>query len=497
MDDGVAGAGASADLADGTGRPVMARASRALGWSLLNTAVSRLGTLGIGIALARMLGPAEFGTFAVATVALLAVLSFNELGVSLAIVRWPVDPAVIAPTVTTISLVTSAGIAVAGIAVAPSFATAMGAPEATVVVQVMMASVLINGLVATPAALLQRYFQQSRRMVIDQVNVWLGAVTSIVLAALGMGAMSLAIGRVAGSLASAVLFLAYSPLKYQLGLNRSLVPGLLRFGLPLAGASIVVFALGYADQVIAGRVLGPIELGYYVLAFNLASWPVTIFSQPMRSVAPALFSAIQHDRQHMRATLVSVVGVLAAVSIPCCLVMAGAAAPIVTLVYGTAWQPSSGPLFWLALFASFRILFELFYDYLVVLGRSVALLKVQIFGVVCVIPVMILGAHIAGIVGIAAAQLVTAVIVTTPAYLMELRRVGIRLAFLWRRLWLVAVCSMLAGSAVYSLARLLGENHVVAFLAAIVMLMASSVLVWRDRHEIARLRISERSPVPG
>ena len=79
-------------------------ASNAFAWGLLNTVVSRLGTLGIGIVLARMLGPESFGTFAVAMVALMAVLSFNELGVSLAIVRWPEDPAKIVPTVNTISV---------------------------------------------------------------------------------------------------------------------------------------------------------------------------------------------------------------------------------------------------------------------------------------------------------------------------------------------------------------------------------------------------------
>ena len=81
--------------------------------------------------LARLLGPHAFGTFAVALVALLAVLSFNELGVSLAIVRWQSDPAEIAPTVTTLSLVSSIIIYIGCFFGAPAFASAMGAPAAT------------------------------------------------------------------------------------------------------------------------------------------------------------------------------------------------------------------------------------------------------------------------------------------------------------------------------------------------------------------------------
>lgn len=97
--------------------------------SLLNTIISRFGTIGIGIALARLLGPEQFGTYAIAFVALIAILSFNELGVSLAIVRWPGDPKEIAGTVTTISVVSSTVIFIGAYLGAPYFAAAMGMPK--------------------------------------------------------------------------------------------------------------------------------------------------------------------------------------------------------------------------------------------------------------------------------------------------------------------------------------------------------------------------------
>ena len=159
------------------------RASRALGLNLLNTIVSRVGTFAIGIALARILGPEEFGTFAVALLALMAVLSFNELGVSLAIVRWPGDPKKIAPTVQTLCTASSVIFFLGAVALAPAFCAAMGSPDATGVVIVLAFSVIINGLVAVPAALLQREFRAGRRMVADQVMSWLGAIISIAGAA--------------------------------------------------------------------------------------------------------------------------------------------------------------------------------------------------------------------------------------------------------------------------------------------------------------------------
>ena len=53
------------------------QASRALGWSFLSTAFGRLGLIGFGILLARLLGPHEFGTAAVAMVALLGFFAVH------------------------------------------------------------------------------------------------------------------------------------------------------------------------------------------------------------------------------------------------------------------------------------------------------------------------------------------------------------------------------------------------------------------------------------
>lgn len=464
-----------------------------MGWSFLNTVVSRLGTVGIGIALARMLGPAEFGTFAVATVALLAVLSFNELGVSLAIVRWPTDPRTIAPTVATISVTTSAVITVAGVTAAPVFAAAMGSPAATPVVQVMMVAVLINGAAATPAALLQRRFMQSQRMVIDQVNVWLGAAASIALAALGMGAMSLAIGRIAGSVLALALFIRFSPFPNRFGWDRNVVGPLLKFGAPLAGASILVFAVGYADQIIAGHKLGAVELGFYVLAVNIAAWPSGVFAQPLRAVAPAAFSALQNDRAQVIASFMTVARGLAAVVFPSCLAIAGAALPVVHLVYGKQWLPSADALSLLCVLAALKILFELAYDFLVVLARSNAVLRLQAVYLVAVIPAMIVGADIDGIRGIAAAQVAVTIVVMAPIYLLELRAARIPTGALVTRIYPAVV----AGVAVGIGTRVIAENVVAPLLAsvlsgAVAMVSAAAMIVAVRRELRALLRLERR-----
>jgi len=463
-------------------------ASRALAWSFANTAVSRLGTLGIGILLARLLGPEAFGTYAVAFVALAAVLSFNELGVSLAIVRWPGDPKEIAPTVTTISVVASLlFFAVAWVTAAP-FAQAMGDPAATPVVRLLLVSVLINGAVATPAALLQRDFRQGTRMIVDQVNVWSGAIVSIALALAGFGAMSLAIGRIVGTVLSAGLFVLYSPLPYRFGLNREHLRALLSFGLPLAGVSVIVFAVGYADQLVVGNLLGATMLGFYVLAFNLASWPVSMFSQPLRSVAPAAFARLQHSPEAMRTAYLAFLRVVSAVAVPVCFMIAGAAEPVIRFVYGERWAPAAQALSWLALLAALRIVFELAYDYLVVAKRSGSLLMVQVTWLVALLPALVVGALLGGISGVGAAQVMVAVVVVTPIYLWRLRRSGVRPRAVAAQVWvpLVVGLAVFVASSAFSL--IVPSRFLAAALSGVVALAAIGLLLYRDRATVVSLR---------
>ncbi|MEH1125128.1 lipopolysaccharide biosynthesis protein [Micromonospora sp. CPCC 206061] len=467
---------------------LFSKAGRALGWSFASTAFGRLSTLVIGVALARILGPEAFGTFAVAMVALLAVLSFNELGVSLAIVRWPGEPREIAPTVATVSVVASCLVYIACFFGAPFFASAMGDPTATPVIRVLALSVIVSGFVATPVALLQRGFRQDRKTVADLTTNWGSALTSIGCAVGGLGAMSLAVGQLTGAVAGAILFFRFAPEGLRFGFDRRKARELLRFGLPLAGSSIVVFAATNVDRLMVGALLGPVALGYYVLAVNLANWPISIFSQPVRAVAPAALARLQSDQPAMRTAFLSTAGLLASVTLPACVLLAAVADPLIRFVYGGVWQPSAPVLVWLAVLAAARIVFELIYDYFVVIANTRVVFTVQVIWLVALVPALWVGATAGGLWGAGAAQVGVALLIVLPIYLFEMRRVGIPPgAFTWRLA--LPVAGALAVAAVAAVAgRLSSIDLVVLAIAGFAALATIALLGYRMRGVLRSLR---------
>ena len=407
------------------GAPLRRLVASGLGWSLLNSMVSRGGQLVAGIVLARLLSPEEFGVFAVALVAFNIVLSVSELGVSLAIVRTPGDVSSIAPTVTTLAIASSAILAAICFAGSPWFASTLGAPEASGVLQVMSLAVLLAGPTAVPAALLQRAFRQDRKMAVDLVNFAVSTLVAIVLALRGYGAWSLAWSRVAGNAASALLLLVLAPARYGPGFNAKQARQLLAFGLPLAGSSLLVFAILNVDYMVVGSLLGPIPLGLYLLAFNLSSWPVTAFSNVVRSVSLPGFSRLVSEPEALRSGFARSLGLLMAVTIPVCALLAALGPPLVRFVYGARWAPAASALAFLALLGVFRVALELAYDFLVAVGESRAILRLQVVWLLALAPTLWLAARIDGIRGIGLGHAAVAALVVTPAYLRVLRRHGI------------------------------------------------------------------------
>ena len=151
-------------------------------------------------------------------------------------------------------------------------------------------------------------------------------------------------------------------------------------------------------------------LGYYVLAANLASWPVTLFSQPLRSVAPALFARLRHDPARMRGDLLRVLRPVSLAALPAVRRSRGhRARTSCGSSTATRGRPPPEALRWLALLAGVRILAELAYDYLVVVGRSRALLMIQCVWIVVLVPAVWLGVERGGIGGAAAALAVVGV----------------------------------------------------------------------------------------
>jgi O-antigen/teichoic acid export membrane protein len=285
--------------------------------------------------------------------------------------------------------------------------------------------VIVDGVATVPVGLLNRFFLQKRLFIGEAVAFVSSTSVMISLAAAGAGAYSFAWGTIVSGTAGMIMHTCLAPFRVRPGWNRRVVRSLVGFGLPLAGASLLVLSVANVDNLVVGAVLGQTLLGYYLLAFRQSSWPMGLLNEAARRVALAGFSRLEHDRDLLSRAFTRGLALLMAATVPACVLLAVYAEPLVRILFGERWLPAAQAIPLLAVFGLLRVGLFVGYDLLVAVGRSRLLAGVQFVWLVTLLPALWGSTRLDGIRGAAAAQALVAGVVITPLFLVVLRRLGI------------------------------------------------------------------------
>lgn len=471
------------------------RIGRGLAWSSVNSLILRMGSFVVGIVLARLLAPEQFGVFAVALTVQTVLMTLADLGMSTDLIRSE-DPRAKAPTVATLALSTGAFLALGTALSAQALADLLGSPEAGPVIAVMSVSLFLAGAGVVPFAALQRSFAQKKLFGIGAADFAVSTSVTIILILLGWGVMALAVGRIVAQVVVLILQFALSGEKFRLGFNRELAPAILAFGIPVAGANMLSWALLNVDSIVISRFAGAVALGFYYLAFNVSNWPMSAIGQVVRSVSVPAFAQLRSRETGRSFSLV--LGPVWAVGLLAGLMIAVLARPLISILYGERWAEAATVLAWLGLFGALRTVFDLAASFLLARGASRVTFIVQVVWIAALVPATLIGVNMAGIVGVGVAHLAVALCVVCPAYGIALARHGADLRAAAASVWPPLAAAIPAGAA--SVVILAVIPHAVGgFLAAGAVGTLIYVLsLWRwFRTRALRLREWASAPAPS
>jgi lipopolysaccharide exporter len=413
--------------------PLGRRVARGALWAGGSTMLMRFMNIAVMAVVARLVAPAELGIFALALTVHAVVATFAELGVGSAIARKDLDPDRIAGTVTTLAMITSGMLAAAMAMFAEPIAAAVGSAEAAGPLRVMAITVALIGPFAVPAAQLQRDFRQDRLFIATAVSFIPSTAVLLILASDGDGATAFAWSRVAGVVVTGILVIASVPKRYRPGFRRSELPGLVRFGFPLAAANLVSQVLLNVDYVFVGRQLPLREVGLYMLAFNIAAWPTGVMGSILNSVVLPAFSDVRRDPARLSDALGRGARSVALIAFPIGALTLGLATPLLVTVYGSKWGDAASVLSVLTVHGVIFVVCLLFANIVIAMGRTGVLLGVQLAAIACLLPALAVGIELGGLVGVGIAHIVVICAITLPAYLVAIRRsTGVQLGVLVR-----------------------------------------------------------------
>jgi O-antigen/teichoic acid export membrane protein len=223
-----------------------------------------------------------------------------------------------------------------------------------------------------------------------------------------------------------VFILGRVPVHY--GFDRAIARRLMHFGVPLAASLGVEAVVTNVQFAVIGHLTGATEVGFFLLAFNVASWAQTILGQAIRYVSVAGFSRLsEHDDEALSDGVQRSMPLMVLVVAPIVALTSVLAVPLIALLYGGRWAAAAPVLHILVGLTLVRMVTGLSMDALMGAGATRAALWLNLGWAVVLIPALWWATQLGGIRGAAIAQTGVGVLVAVPLAAVALRRAHVAL----------------------------------------------------------------------
>lgn len=402
------------------------------------------------IVLARLLTPAAYGTIGmVATVIAFASL-FKDLGLSTATIQRKDLTQGQVSVMFWINVAAGLALTFFLAAASPLVAWFYHRPDLVWVTVALASNVLVSSLGAQHSALLTRQMR-FRQLAIARLS---GAVATLLvavaLALAGWDHWALVAGTLSGSAVQVLLLWAFSPFRPEFLLRGTGTREMIRYGLNLTGFDLVNYFSRNLDNILIGRILGSVALGYYTRAYSLLLFPISNIRGPLTAVALPALSQLQSDRPRFRSYYCGLVALLGLATMPLSAFCFVAAEPIVEVLLGPQWLPAAGIARWLA-FASFlQPVAGVFGSVLIALGLANRHLKCGLAAAIVTSTTFAISVR-GGAESLSLAYAIANYVLFLPTFLYACRGTGIGLGDFFVSVWRPAFAAVAAGLAVLPL----------------------------------------------
>ena len=364
---------------------------KGVGWSFVDNIANSGITFLVGLVLARLLTPAEYGIMAMITIFIAISTSIVDSGFSNALIRKQDAGRTDYSTVFFFNLGVSAVLYAVLYVGAPGIAVFFKEPLLEDVMRVIGWVLIINALAIIPRTLFVKAVNFKTQTKVSLIASLSSGAVGIGMALGGMGVWSLVGQQLSRQLMNTVFLWVYGKWRPSLEFSVRSFRELFGFGskLLLSGLLNTVFQEIYA--LVIGRFYTSAQLGQYTRAqqFN------TIFSSNLtvvvQRVSYPVLSSIQDEPARLKEAYRRVIKVTMLVTFACMLGLAAVAKPLIVLLIGEKWLPAVSLLQIICFSGMFYPLHAINLNVLQVKGRSDLFLRLEIIKKFLAIGPLLLG----------------------------------------------------------------------------------------------------------
>lgn len=261
--------------------------------------LSRVIATGRGILLARILTPAQFGIFGIASIILSLLEILTETGINIFLIQEKEDINKYVSSAWIVSILRGILICLAIIITSPLIIDFFNMQDLYRFLFLISLVPLIRGFINPSIIKYQKNLEFKKEFWLRIVIYLFDSVTSVILALMLTDAIGFVWGLIAGSILEVILsFILFRPLPF-LKFEYPLVKQIINKGKWVTAYGIFNYISQQGDTIAIGKLLGATPTGIYQMGYRLSTLPISEISDVVNRVVFPVYSKISDDKDRL------------------------------------------------------------------------------------------------------------------------------------------------------------------------------------------------------
>lgn len=330
------------------------QAVRGTGWMGGLRLIIRLVALLKLAILARLLVPAQFGLFGIASLVVAFLETLTETGINVFLIQEEGDIEEYLDTAWVVSILRGILIALIVILSATPIAIFFNAKDSFRLLLLIALVPFLRGFINPAIVKLQKELQFHKEFFVQSVVVVFEAAIAIFLAFRMRNVESLILGMIGGTLLEiAVSFLLIRP-RPKLAFEKTKITRIIGRGKWITAAGFFNYLFHHGDDIVVGKLLGTSSLGFYQMAYKISTLPITEVADVFGKVTFPIFTKISGDTERLRRAFVKTTVGITLLVLPIGIFLFVFPKEVIRVVLGEQWLMAVPALRLLAVFGVIR-----------------------------------------------------------------------------------------------------------------------------------------------
>jgi len=347
----------------------------------------------VGIILARILSPREFGLIGMLTIFIAISQSFIDSGFTSALIRKNNCTQKDYSTVFIFNFLVSVIFFFVLFFSAGAVSSFFNEPQLKELLQVLGLSLIFSAFGIIHRTILTKRIDFKTQTKVSLVASIGSGVIAIAMALTGFGVWSLIALTISRFTLNSLFLWIWNKWRPDWVFSRQSFNELFGFGSKLLVSGLINTIYRNVYYLVIGKYFSAVELGYYTRADQFKAFPSQNLNAIISRVSYPILSSIQNDKVQLKAIYKKLIRSTMLLTFVLMMGMAAVAKPMILTLIGEKWLPAVVYLQMLCFVGMFYPLHALNLNMLQVQGRSDLFLRLEIIKKILAIPVIIIGIY--------------------------------------------------------------------------------------------------------